>query len=469
MNPVKSSKMMLSMSALMGLFLIVNVAFTQETPTPNAGEPAKAAGPAATPAAPAAAAAPAPPKIDKGDTAWMLTSAALVLMMTIPGLFLFYGGLVRGKNALGTIMQSFIIVGLITIQWALFGYSLSFGPDIGGWIGGLDWVGLSGVGADPNPDYAATIPHQAFMIYQMMFAIITPALITGAFAERAKFSTFLVFMLLWATLIYDPLAHWVWGVKGWLREMGALDFAGGTVVHISSGVSALVAALMYGKRVGYGKEHMAPHNLPFSVIGAGLLWVGWFGFNAGSALAADGLATSAFVATHIATAAAALAWMFAEWMARGKPTVLGAASGAVAGLVAITPGSGFVGPMSAILIGIGGGVFCFTACNLKSKFGYDDSLDVVGVHGVGGTWGALATGLFASKAINAAGNDGLFFGNPGQLWTQLVAVVVTWVFAAVGTLIILSILKVVMGLRVSEEEEQMGLDLSQHDEKGYAL
>ena len=469
MNPVKSSKMMLSMAALMGLFLIVNVAFTQETQTPNTGEPAKAAEPAATPAAPAAAAAPAPPKIDKGDTAWMLTSAALVLMMTIPGLFLFYGGLVRGKNALGTIMQSFIIVGLITIQWALFGYSLAFGPDIGGWIGGLDWVGLSGVGADPNPDYAATIPHQAFMIYQMMFAIITPALITGAFAERAKFSTFLVFMLLWATLIYDPLAHWVWGVKGWLREMGALDFAGGTVVHISSGVSALVAALMYGKRVGYGKEHMAPHNLPFSVIGAGLLWVGWFGFNAGSALAADGLATSAFVATHIATASAALAWMFAEWMARGKPTVLGAASGAVAGLVAITPGSGFVGPMSAILIGIGGGVFCFTACNLKSKFGYDDSLDVVGVHGVGGTWGALATGLFASKAINAAGNDGFFFGNPGQLWTQLVAVVVTWVFAAVGTLIILCVLKAVMGLRVSEEEEQMGLDLSQHDEKGYAL
>jgi ammonium transporter, Amt family len=463
MNPVKRLKIMLSMSALIGLFLIVSVTFAQETPSPNAGEPAKTAAPAAP------TAAPAPPKIDKGDTAWMLTSAALVLMMTIPGLFLFYGGLVRGKNALGTIMQSFILVGLITIQWALFGYSLSFGPDIGGWIGGLDWVGLNGVGADPNPDYAATIPHQAFMIYQMMFAIITPALITGAFAERAKFSTFLVFMLLWATLIYDPLAHWVWGVKGWLREMGALDFAGGTVVHISSGISALVAAFMYGKRVGYGREHMAPHNLPFSVIGAGLLWVGWFGFNAGSALAADGLATSAFVATHIATAAAALAWMLAEWMARGKPTVLGAASGAVAGLVAITPGSGFVGPMSAILIGIGGGVFCFTACNLKSKFGYDDSLDVVGVHGVGGTWGALATGLFASKAINAAGNDGLFFGNPGQLWTQLVAVVVTWVFAAVGTLIILSILKAVMGLRVSEEEEQMGLDLSQHDEKGYAL
>jgi Amt family ammonium transporter len=393
----------------------------------------------------------------------------LVLMMTIPGLFLFYGGLVRGKNALGTIMQSFIIVALITIQWVLFGYSLSFGPDIGGLIGGLEWVGLKGVGAEPNADYAATIPHQAFMIYQMMFAIITPALITGAFAERAKFSTFIVFILLWATLIYNPLAHWVWGVKGWMREMGALDFAGGTVVHISSGVSALVAALMFGRRVGYGREHMPPHNLPFSVIGASLLWVGWFGFNAGSALAADGLATSAFVATQIATAAAALAWTFTEWMTRGKPTVLGAASGAVAGLVAITPGAGFVGPMSAILIGIGGGVFCYTACNLKAKCGYDDSLDVVGVHGVGGTWGALATGLFASKAINAAGNDGFFFGNPGQLWTQFVAVAGTWIFAAVGTLIILGILKAVMGLRVSEEEEHVGLDLSQHNEQGYAL
>jgi Amt family ammonium transporter len=382
---------------------------------------------------------------------------------------LFYGGLVRGKNALGTIMQSFIIVALITIQWVLFGYSLSFGPDIGGLIGSLDWVGLNGVGAEPNADYAATIPHQAFMVYQMMFAIITPALITGAFAERAKFSTFIIFILLWATFIYNPLAHWVWGVKGWMREMGALDFAGGTVVHISSGVSALVAALMFGRRVGYGREHMPPHNLPFSVIGASLLWVGWFGFNAGSALAADGLATSAFVATHVATAAAALAWTFTEWMTRGKPTVLGAASGAVAGLVAITPGAGFVGPMSAILIGIGGGVFCYTACNLKAKCGYDDSLDVVGVHGVGGTWGALATGLFASKAINAAGNDGLFFGNPGQFWTQIVAVVATWIFAAVGTMIILGILKAVMGLRVSEEEEHVGLDLSQHNEQGYAL
>ncbi len=464
----KHRTLVASLAGGLWMLLIVGLSFAaEEAPPPAGSEPPKIEAPASAPAA-ATAAAPAP-KIDKGDTAWMLTSAALVLLMTIPGLFLFYGGLVRGKNALGTIMQSFIIVALITIQWVLFGYSLSFGPDIGGLIGGLEWVGLNGVGAEPNADYAATIPHQAFMVYQMMFAIITPALITGAFAERAKFSTFIVFILLWATLIYNPLAHWVWGVKGWMREMGALDFAGGTVVHISSGISALVAALMFGRRVGYGKEHMPPHNLPFSVIGASLLWVGWFGFNAGSALAADGLATSAFVATHVATAAATLAWVFAEWMTRGKPTVLGAASGAVAGLVAITPGAGFVSPMSAILIGIGGGVCCYTACNLKSKFGYDDSLDVVGVHGVGGTWGALATGLFASKAINAAGNDGFFFGNPGQLWTQFVAVAATWIFAAVGTLIILGILKAVMGLRVSEEEEQMGLDLSQHNEQGYAL
>jgi Amt family ammonium transporter len=387
-------------------------------------------------------------------------------MMTIPGLFLFYGGLVRSKNVLGTIMHSFIMVGVITIQWVLWGYSVAFGPDVGGWVGSLAWVGLNGVGAEPNADYAATIPHQTFMIYQMMFAIITPALITGAFAERIKFSTFLVFVLLWSTIVYDPLAHWVWGVKGWLREMGALDFAGGTVVHISSGASALVAAIMLGRRIGYGREAMPPHNLPFSVIGAGLLWVGWFGFNAGSALAADGLATSAFVATHIATAAAALAWLVMDWM-RGKPTMLGAASGAVAGLVAITPGAGFVGPMSAIIIGAVGGVLCSIACSLKPKFGYDDSLDVVGVHGVGGTWGALATGLFASKAINAAGNDGLFFGNPGQLWTQLVSVVVTIAFAMIVTAILLSILKSTMGLRVSDEEERMGLDLTQHNERAY--
>ena len=435
----------------------------------NAPTPASqsAVGPVAPQAAPAATPAAAP-KIDKGDTAWMLTSSALVLMMTIPGLFLFYGGLVRRKNVLGTIMHSFIIVAVITIQWALWGYSLAFAPDIGGgWLGSLQWVGLSGVGPEPNADYAATIPHAAFMIYQMMFAIITPALITGAFAERVKFSSFLVFIVIWATVIYDPLAHWVWGVKGLLREMGALDFAGGTVVHISSGASALVAAIMFGKRIGYPHEAMPPHNLPFSVIGAGLLWVGWFGFNAGSALAADGLATSAFVSTHIATAAAALSWLAMDWLLREKPTVLGAASGAVAGLVAITPGSGFVGPMSALWIGIGGGVLCSVACSLKPKFGYDDSLDVVGVHGVGGTWGALATGLFASKAINAAGNDGLFFGNPSQLWIQFVSVVVTILLAVVGTYIILSIVKAVMGLRIADDEERMGLDLSQHNERAY--
>jgi ammonium transporter, Amt family len=429
--------------------------------------------PAVAPAAPTTgtSAAPAPqPKIDKGDNAWMLTSAALVLMMTIPGLFLFYGGLVRGKNVLGTIMHSFIIVALISIQWVLWGYSLAFGPDQGGIIGSLAWLGLNGVGADPNPDYAATIPHQTFMIYQLMFAIITPALITGTFAERVKFSTFIVFILLWATFIYDPLAHWVWGKGGWMGingGMGALDFAGGTVVHISSGVSALVAALMFGKRIGYPQEAMPPHNLPFSVIGASLLWVGWFGFNAGSALAADGLATSAFVATNTATAAATLSWMAMDWIFRGKPTVLGAASGAVAGLVAITPASGFVGPISAIWIGIAGGVVCSIACSFKPKLGYDDSLDVVGVHGMGGTVGALATGLFASKAVNPAGNDGLFFGNPGQLWIQFVAVIATWILAIVGTVVILSILKAIMGLRVTNEEETMGLDLSQHNERAY--
>lgn len=434
-------------------------AFAQEAPEPSTVAPIAA--PAAAPSSPPAG------KIDSGDTAWILTSSALVLMMTIPGLFLFYGGLVRGKNVLGTIMQSFIIVALISIQWVLWGYSLAFGPDVGGIVGNLSWFGLKGVGSGTGP-YSDTIPHQAFMVFQMMFAIITPALITGAFAERAKFSTFIVFILLWATLIYDPLCHWVWG-GGWMGAMGALDFAGGTVVHISSGVSALAAALVFGTRRGYGREAMPPHNLPFSVIGASLLWVGWFGFNAGSALAADGLATTAFVTTNTATAAAVLSWMAMDWILKGKPTALGAASGAVAGLVAITPAAGFVGPISAIIIGIGGGIFCSTACNLKSKLGYDDSLDVVGVHGIGGTWGALATGLFASKAINAAGNDGLFFGNPGQLWIQFVAVAGTWTLAFVGTLIILYILKALMGLRVSEDEEQMGLDLSQHNEKGYAL
>jgi ammonium transporter, Amt family len=444
----------------------------------SAQTPATPPAPAATPAAsdkPADAAAPAAPaaapasKIDKGDTAWMLTSSALVLMMTAPGLALFYGGMVRQKNALATLMQSFIIMAVISIQWVLWGYSLAFGPDKGGILGGLDWIGLRGVGVEPFDAYSKTIPHQVFMLFQMMFAIITPALITGAFAERKKFSAFLLFTVLWATVVYDPLAHWVWGDGGWLKKLGALDFAGGTVVHISSGVSALVCAMVLGRRKGYGHQPMQPHNLPMTVMGAALLWFGWFGFNAGSALEANGLAASAFLATNTAAAAAALGWMFTEWMARGKPTVLGAASGAVAGLVAITPASGYVGPMSSLIIGAVAGALCYTACNFKSKLGYDDSLDVVGVHGVGGTWGALATGLFASKAVNDAGADGLFFGNPGQLWTQIVAILATYVLAIVATWVILKVVDVIVGLRVTDEDEVAGLDLSQHSETAYAL
>ena len=461
---VMLSMVMLAIPAVMGGLALAQTAI--DAP-PAAGAPAPAAAlPAGTPAT-----APAPPpKLDTGDTAWVLTSAALVLAMTAPGLALFYGGMVREKNALGTIMQSFIILCLISVQWVLWGYSLAFGPDHGHLIGGLEWLGLNDVAmdkADPA-GYAPTIPHQAFMIFQAMFAVITVALITGAFAERMKFSSFLVFSLLWATFIYDPLAHWVWGVGGWIRNLGALDFAGGTVVHISSGVSALACAIVLGKRRGYGKEHMAPHNLPMTVLGASMLWFGWFGFNAGSALGAGALATSAFVVTNTATAAAALAWMVAEWIYRGKPTVLGAASGAVAGLVAITPASGFVGPLSSIAIGVGAGVFCYTAIIVKSRLGYDDSLDAFGVHGIGGTWGALATGLFASKAINSGGADGLFFGNPGQLWIQFVAVLASWVLAFVGTLVILKIIDWTMGLRVSDEEEQLGLDLSQHEERAYS-
>jgi ammonium transporter, Amt family len=436
-----------------------------------ASAPAALAQPAA-PAAPAAAApaaAPASPKLDSGDTAWVLVSSALVLLMTAPGLALFYGGMVRQKNALGTLMQSFIILALISVQWVLWGYSLAFGPDKGGVIGGLEWLGLSGVGATPNADYAATIPHTAFMLFQMMFAVITPALITGAFAERKKFSTFLVFILVWATVVYDPLAHWVWGAGGWLHNLGALDFAGGTVVHISSGISALAAALIIGKRKGYGHQPMPPHNLPLTVMGASLLWFGWFGFNAGSALAANGLAAHAFMTTNTATAAAALGWMFTEWSSRGKPTVLGAASGAVAGLVAITPAAGFVTPMASIVIGAVAGFICYSACNLKSKLGYDDSLDVVGVHGVGGTWGALATGIFATKLVNDAGGDGLLYGNPKQLWIQFIAVAVTWVLGFVMTTIILKVLDGIMGLRVTDEEEMAGLDLSQHSETAYTL
>jgi len=433
-----------------------------------AAGPVFAQAPAAAPTTAGGPGAPAP-KIDTGDTAWVLMSSALVLLMTAPGLALFYGGMVRQKNALGTLMHSFIILALISVQWVLWGYSLAFGPDKGGIIGGLEWVGLRGVGAEPNPTYAATIPHQAFMLFQMMFAVITPALITGAFAERKKFSTFIVFVLAWSTLVYDPLAHWVWGDGGWLRTLGALDFAGGTVVHISSGVSALAAALVIGKRKGYGQQPMPPHNLPLTVMGASLLWFGWFGFNAGSALGANGLAAHAFTTTNTAAAAAALGWMLTEWSSRGKPTVLGAASGAVAGLVAITPGAGFVTPMAALVIGGLAGVLCYTACNLKTKLGYDDSLDVVGVHGVGGTWGALATGIFATKAVNDAGANGLLYGNPGQLWKQVVAVGATLVLGFVMTVVILKVLDAVMGLRVSDDDEMAGLDLSQHSETAYAL
>lgn len=407
-------------------------------------------------------------KLDTGDTTFVLVSAALVMLMT-PGLALFYGGMVRTKNALSTIMQSFFIIGLVSVQWVLFGYSLAFGPDINHFIGSLDWVALNGVGQEANADYAATIPHQAFMIFQAMFAVITAGLITGAFAERMKFGAFVVFTLIWTTVVYDPMAHWVWGVGGWIRELGVLDFAGGTVVHIISGVSGLVIALVIGKRRGYGSEVMMPHHLPMTVIGASLLWFGWFGFNAGSALGANGLAASAFVVTHVAAAAATVSWVFTEWMYHGKPTILGAASGCVAGLVAITPAAGFVSLIPSLIIGLAAGIICFLAVAvIKPKLGYDDSLDAFGVHGIGGTWGAIATGLFASKAVNPAGADGLFYGNAGQLTTQLIGVGVSWVFAAVMTFIILKVIGMFMEVRTNAEQEVQGLDITEHGERGYA-
>jgi len=411
--------------------------------------------------------------MNSGDTAFILVSAALVMLMT-PGLALFYGGMVRSKNVLATIMQNFILLGVVSVLWAIYGYSLAFGPDVGHVIGNLDWIGLAGVGFDPFKAYSETIPHQTFMIYQAMFAVITPALITGAFAERLKFSTYLVFMILWSTIVYCPVAHWVWGDGGWLKTLGALDFAGGTVVHINAGIAALAAALVIGPRKGYagygnGVEAMIPHNLPMTVLGAGLLWFGWFGFNAGSALAAGALASSAFTSTHLATAAATLSWVGTEWLVRGKPTTLGAASGAVAGLVAITPAAGYVGPMSAIIIGLVAGIVCYLAVLAKPKLGYDDSLDVVGVHCVGGIVGALLTGLFASKLVNPAGADGLFYGNPGQFLTQLIAVGVTLVFSFVVSYLLFKILDATMGLRVSPEEEVSGLDIGEHQETGYSL
>ncbi|OGS39564.1 MAG: ammonia channel protein [Elusimicrobia bacterium RIFOXYD2_FULL_34_30] len=408
--------------------------------------------------------------MNNGDTAWVLISTALVMLMTAPGLAFFYGGLVRKKNVLSTMMQSFFLLCLISVQWILWGYSLAFGPDIGGFVGNLSWFGLKGVGMSPNPDYAGTIPHQLFMVYQMMFAVITPALITGAFAERIKFSTFAVFSLLWATLVYDPVCHWVWGVGGWLRELGALDFAGGTVVHVSSGISALVFALMIGKRKGYPDNVIPPHNMVFTLLGASLLWFGWFGFNAGSALGANELAVSAFVVTNTAAAMAALTWIIIEWKVTGKPTVLGGATGAVAGLVAITPAAGFVTPISAIFIGILVGVVCYVSVVvIKQKFKYDDSLDAFGVHGVGGTLGALVTGLFAQKIVNPAGNNGLFFGNPIQFKIQLIGVIATICYSVIVTFILLKILDKLMGLRVDDRDEVMGLDNTQHKESAYTL
>jgi len=406
--------------------------------------------------------------INSGDTAWVLISSALVMLMT-PALAFFYGGMVRRKNILGVLMQCFIILCALSLQWVLFGYSLSFHPGEGFW-GGFGWLGLRGVGLEPYADYAATIPHQAFMIFQAMFAIITPALIIGAFAERMKFSAFLIFTLLWATFVYDPVCHWVWGMGGWLRNLGALDFAGGTVVHINAGIAALMTAIFIGRRKNLDHNAPAPHSLPFVVLGTGLLWFGWFGFNAGSALAANGLAVNAFVVTNTAAAAAGLSWALIEWIHNGKPTMFGAASGAVAGLVAITPASGYVSVVPAIAIGILVSVFCFIAVSMiKPKLGYDDSLDAFGVHCVGGIWGALATGLFASKAVNAAGNNGLFFGNPKQFLVQLYAVGVTLIYSVIVTFVIYKVVDLIFGMRVGEKEELMGLDLTQHRERAYTI
>ncbi|OPY76082.1 MAG: Ammonium transporter NrgA [Syntrophorhabdus sp. PtaU1.Bin058] len=408
------------------------------------------------------------PKNDTGDTAWLLISTALVMLMT-PGLAFFYGGMVGRKNVLGILMQCFIILCVVSVQWVLFGYSLSFAPGKGFW-GSLEWVGLKGVGFAPYADYAATVPHQLFMVFQMMFAIITPALIIGAFAERMKFASFLVFMVLWSTFVYDPVCHWVWGVGGWIKELGALDFAGGTVVHINAGIAALMTAIFIGKRRGSTHKAILPHNLPFTILGTALLWFGWFGFNAGSALGANGLAVNAFVVTNTAAAAAGLSWALLDWIFNEKPTVLGTATGAVAGLVAITPAAGFVSALSAVIIGIFVSIFCYMAVTIiKPKFGYDDALDVFGVHCVGGIWGALATGLFASKAVNPAGADGLFFGNPKQFVIQLIAVAVTLAYSFVVSFIIYKVIDIVIKMRVKERDEVMGLDLTQHHENAYTI
>ncbi len=442
----------LGVLAVVSLLCVAGIAHGQDVPL-QAGQ---------------AASAVAASKIDTGDTAWILVSTALVMLMT-PGLALFYGGMVRGKNVLGTIMQSFIAIAIISVQWILFGYSLSFGPDVNGMIGSLDWIGLRGVGIQPNPDYAPTIPHMTFMMYQAMFAVITPALITGAFAERMKFSAYLLFTLLWSTIVYDPVAHWVWGAGGWLKKMGTLDFAGGIVVHLISGIAALAAAIVIGKRKGYMQEAMNPHNLPMTVLGTGLLWFGWFGFNAGSALSAGTLSTFAFVATHASAVAATLMWVVIEWLHRGKPTMFGAATGSIAGLATITPASGFVSPMSALIIGLAAGGICYAALNIKGKIGYDDSLDAFGVHGVGGMLGTLATGIFAQTLINPSGSNGLLFGSFQLFTSQLTAIGVTALYSFVVSLVLLKIIDKVVGLRVDEEAEVNGLDISQHGESGYTF
>ena len=403
-------------------------------------------------------------EINAGDTAWVLMSAALVMLMT-PALGFFYAGLVGKRNALSTLTHSFFILCLVSVQFVLVGYTLAFGPDHGGLIGGFDWAALRGVGLGPNPDYAPGVPHEAYMVFQLMFAVITPALITGAIAERITFKAFVVFTLLWSTLVYAPIAHWVWGTGGWLHTLGVLDFAGGTVVHVSSGVSALVAALVVGRRL----VKTEPHDVTMTILGAGLLWFGWFGFNAGSALSAGGLAANAFVVTNTAAAMGGLTWLTVSWIHRGRPSALGAALGAVAGLVAITPASGYVTPSAAIIIGLGAGVFCYLAVLLRPRLRVDDALDVWAVHGIGGTWGAIATGLFATVAVNSAAADGLFSGNPEQLLKQLVAVAATWLYAGVATAVIVKGIQLTIGLRVHERDEVLGLDRSQHGEIAYQL
>ena len=405
--------------------------------------------------------------MDTGDTTWVLVSSALVLLMT-PGLALFYGGLARSKNAAGTIMHSFMTIGIVGVVWVLWGYTLAFGPDIGKFVGDFSWFGLKDVSATEAGPYADNMPHQTFMIFQAMFAIITPALVTGAFAERMKFSSFVVFIVLWVTIVYAPVAHWVWG-GGWLGELGALDFAGGTVVHINSGVAALAAAIIFGRRLGFGREPMEPHNIPMIVLGAALLWFGWFGFNAGSALEAGGSATNAFVVTNTAAAAGILAWVAMSWILGKKPSVIGAASGAVAGLVAITPAAGFVGPMPAIIIGLGAGVFCYLAVQLLIKFNIDDSLSVWGVHGIGGTWGALATGIFVGIGFGSFAELAAESSRGMQIVNQLVGIGASWAWSFILTAAILLALKYTMGLRVSDDEEEAGLDASEHAEPAYRM